>query len=266
MKSKSGKSARTPSKVKSRKKTISNKTLISTETDFENLFEQMKNDIFDEIQKAAKEKFEEHKTKIINFINDNKVNNIIEPPALVDQVETGIKKTTKSKRTNKKGKLNKSFDQIVVNQDTQAIEEENDIKLPPIETKITTKKKRTVTKRKKTKKKISSKTDSIIQGGEKTDISSNDISKLSGTAIKTCKSDKKGNGKSTGDEGLTGKKRKRSKEKENFVFLFNSEPEPNHANMAPAAAEEEEEKKEEKKPKKTKGKKKSKSKSTRKTK
>ena len=216
MKSKSGKSARTPSKTKSRKYPIRNRSLSSTEKDFEKLFDQMKKDILNEIEKAAKDKFQEHKNKIINFINDYKVNEVPETTM------PGTKKTTKSKKTKKKGKDNISIEQIVVPQEN---EDEKDNQITPILTseKKKTKRKRTLGKKKKPKKKISKKESSIIQLGEKTDASSlNDISKISGTVIKSNKIDKKGNEKSTSDKKLTGKKRKRSKE--NFVFLFNSEP------------------------------------------
>lgn len=248
MKSKSGKSGRMPSKAKTRKNPIRNKTLISTEEiNLENLFEQMKTDILDEIQRVAKEKMEEHQTKIINFINDNKPNDIIQAPI---EAGTEVKKPSKYKikKTNKKGKLNNTFDQILVNQE---LDEVNEINPPPSE-KITTKRKRTTTKKKKTKKKAN-KNEPIAQVGEKTeknDISSNDISKLSGTVVKSSKIDKKGNGKVSSDKELTGKKRKRNSEK--FVFLFNSEPNPENVDV-------EVEKKVEKKPKKTKGKRKAKS-------
>lgn len=248
MKSKSGKSGRMPSKSKTRKNPIRNKTLISTEEiKFENLFEQMKTEILDEIQRVAKEKMEEHQTKIINLINDSKPNDIIQAPI---EAGTEAKKPSKHKpkKANKKAKLNNTFDQILVNQE---LDEGNEINPLPSEKK-TTKRKRTTTKKKKSKKKAN-KNEPIVQVAEKTektDISSNDISKLSGTVIKSNKNDKKGNGKVSTEKELTGKKRKRNSEK--FVFLFNSEPNPENVVL-------EVEKKVEKKPKKTKGKRKSKS-------
>ena len=63
-----------PSKTKFRNYSLRNRSITSTDKDFDKLFEDLKKSVINEIVKEAEIKFNEHKEKFINFINNYKIN------------------------------------------------------------------------------------------------------------------------------------------------------------------------------------------------
>jgi len=63
-----------PSKKKFRNYSLRNRSITSTDKDFDKIFEEMKNSVINEIEREAEIIFNEHKERFINFINNYKIN------------------------------------------------------------------------------------------------------------------------------------------------------------------------------------------------
>ena len=63
-----------PSKTKFRNYSLRNRPITSSDKDFDKMFEELKKSVINEIVKEAEIKFNEHKEKFINFINNYKIN------------------------------------------------------------------------------------------------------------------------------------------------------------------------------------------------
>ena len=90
-----------PSKTKFRNYSLRNRSITSTDKDFDKLFEDLKKSVINEIVKEAEIKFNEHKEKFINFINNYKINEDTQTSE-IDNEEKNISKITRTKKKSEK--------------------------------------------------------------------------------------------------------------------------------------------------------------------
>ena len=191
-----------PSKTKFRNYSLRNRPITSSDKDFDKMFEEMKKSVINEIVKEAEIKFNEHKEKFINFINNYKINESTQTPEIDEE-----KNFSKITRTKKKSEKNISNTELID-------ESEQSSKFPHLKNKNKRNAKSPMPKLiKKNNKK-----DSLLLTPE---INKKDLDDEIPESITTdTKLSKKAKKKSIND--FVGKKRK--KLNENFLLVFKSEP------------------------------------------
>jgi len=200
------------SKTKLRKYSLRNRSITSSEKDFNKLFEEMKKNVINDILNEVERKFNEHKEKFVNFINNYKIN---EGTQTMEKEEK--KKVSKNNKTKKKTEKN-----ILSTESTNEVEQ----KSKSVQS-LNKKDKREKSQISKLNKK--NKKDTLILttpepdqkvGDDENQITSPEINSTEPKLNKKTKSkteEKKGN-----ESDFIGKKRK--KENENSALVFNSEP------------------------------------------
>jgi hypothetical protein len=93
-----------PSKTKFRNYSLRNRSITSNDKDFDKMFEEMKKSVINEIVKEAEIKFNEHKDKLINFINNYR-NNESTQTLEIDE-EKNFSKITRTKKKTEKNSSN----------------------------------------------------------------------------------------------------------------------------------------------------------------
>lgn len=197
-----------PSKTKSRNYSLRNRSITSTDKDFDKVFEEMKRSVINEIVKEAEIKFNEHKEKFINFINNYKINEGTQT-AEIDE-EKNISKIT---RTKKKPERNISS--------TEPVDEsEQSSKFPHLQNKN---KRNAKSPMPKLTRKNNKKDSLLLTPDINKKVLDDDIPESNATETKLSKKAKKKSGEKKGNENdFVGKKRK--KLNENFLLVFKSEP------------------------------------------
>ena len=192
-----------PSKTKFRNYSLRNRPITSNDKDFDKMFEEMKKSVINEIVKEAEIKFNEHKEKFINFINNYKINEGTQT-ADIDDEEKNISKIARSKKKPEKN----------ISNHEPIDESEQSSKFPHLQNKNKRNAKSPMPKL--TKK--NNKKDSLLLTPE---INKKDLDDEIPESITTdTKLSKKAKKKSIND--FVGKKRK--KLNENFLLVFKSEP------------------------------------------
>jgi len=200
------------SKTKLRKYSLRNRSNTSNDKDFDKLFEEMKKNVINDIVNEVESKFNEHKEKFVNFINNYKIN---EATQTMENEEE--KKVSKNIKTKKKTEKN-----ISSTESTNEVETKS--KSVQSLNKKDKKEKGQISKLNKKNKKdallLSTPEPESKVGDDKSQITSPEINS---TEPKISKKTKSKNGEKKGNENeFIGKKRK--KENENPTLVFNSEP------------------------------------------
>ena len=200
------------SKTKLRKYSLRNRSNTSNYKDFDKLFEEMKKNVINDIVNEVESKFNEHKEKFVNFINNYKIN---EATQTMENEEE--KKVSKNIKTKKKTEKN-----ISSTESTNEVETKS--KSVQSLNKKDKKEKGQISKLNKKNKKdallLSTPEPEPKVGDDKSQITSPEINS---TEPKISKKTKNKNGDKKGNETeFIGKKRK--KENENPTLVFNSEP------------------------------------------
>ena len=197
-----------PSKTKFRNYSLRNRSITSNDKDFDKMFEEMKKSVINEIVKEAEIKFNEHKEKFINFINNYKINESTQT-AEIDE-EKNFSKITRAKKKSEKNISN-----------TELIDEsEQSSKFPNLQNKNKRNAKSPMPKLNKK----NNKKGSLLLTPEinKKDLD-DEIPESNDTETKLSKKAKKKSTEKKGNENdFIGKKRK--KLNENFLLVFKSEP------------------------------------------
>ena len=215
-----GKKSQSPKVQKDPNKSRKSKPLNSGEVNFENVFNEMKQDLIIGVMNIAEKKFNEYQNKIMNII---KVPNGVVDTNSAKKLKS--KKQKKYPKTSKNGKEKPNEVPKVNNELEKEQEKERDNNTPSF-MKVIKRGKSIKGKETKNKKKAMKK-DSVGNEGEKTDASSiNDISRNYSTVPKL--NNKKEGGKTAVREFI-GKKRKRNsdkkeKESENGTFFGGLNP------------------------------------------
>ena len=198
-----------PSKTKFRNYSLRNRSITSTDKDFDKLFEDLKKSVINEIVKEAEIKFNEHKEKFINFINNYKINEDTQTSE-IDNEEKNISKITRTKKKSEKN----------IWSTEQIDESEQSNKFPHLQNKNKRNAKSPMPKlNKKNNKKDSL---SLTPEINKKDLD-DEIPESIATDSKLSKKAKKKSIEKKGNENdFVGKKRK--KLNENFLLVFKSEP------------------------------------------
>ena len=192
-----------PSKTKFRNYSLRNRSITSTDKDFDKMFEELKKSVINEIVKEAEIKFNEHKEKFINFINNYKINEGTQT-ADIDDEEKNISKITRSKKKPEKN----------ISNHEPIDESEQSSKFPHLQNKNKRNAKSPMPKLNKK----NNKKESLLLTPE---INKKDLDDEIPESIATdTKLSKKAKKKSIND--FVGKKRK--KLNENFLLVFKSEP------------------------------------------
>ena len=197
-----------PSKTKFRNYSLRNRSITSNDKDFDKMFEEMKKSVINEIVKEAEIKFNEHKDKLINFINNYR-NNESTQTLEIDE-EKNFSKITRTKKKTEKNSSN-----------VEPIDEsEQSSKFPHLQNKNKRNAKSPMPKLVKK----NNKKDSLLLTPEinKKDLD-DEIAESNATDTKLSKKAKKKSTEKKGNENdFVGKKRK--KLNENFLLVFKSEP------------------------------------------
>jgi len=196
-----------PSKKKFRNYSLRNRSITSTDKDFDKIFEEMKKSVINEIEREAEIIFNEHKERFINFINNYKIN---EGSQIAETEEE--KNISKITRTKKKPEKNISNNEPID-------ESEQSSKFPHLQNKNKRNAKSPMPKLNKK----NNKKGSLLLTPEinKKDLN-DEVLESNATDAKLSKKAKKKITEKGSENDFVGKKRK--KLNENFLLVFKSEP------------------------------------------
>ena len=213
MKGKNISPSQSSSKTKLRKYSLRNRSIASNDKDLEKLFEEMKKNVINDLVNEVERKFNEHKEKLVNFINNYKINEAVQ--TLENEVEKKLSKNIKSKKKAEKNISNaESINEV--EQKSKSLQSLNK------------KDKKEKNQNPKSNKKNSKKEALLLttpEPDQKVGDNENQIvsPEINSTEPKLSKKTKSKNGEKKGNETeFIGKKRK--KENENPLLVFNSEP------------------------------------------